>query len=286
MILSPDATYLSFWLSHITKRNISVSKVEKLRVGEKFILNVNVEFLVKQYLREVDIPQFQREKSVLKALQNADTVPSLLHAEPHLLVMRFVQGKPYEFSTLEAIFPVFEQLPLHAKLPRAIPYFLFSDAEYSFLKRINPRLADKIKALRKSYTYGDVIHGDLKPANIIQTPEGKLHFIDWEYGGAGDRCWDMAMYYSEYLLYKDDWQEVHTMSPTRDLDLFLYLNPEVQRTLSIVRRYLGPEYQKFVHFLAICILGKTIFREKHRPAVIQGSYAYRISSALLLDYHV
>lgn len=286
MILSPDTHYLSFWLSHIVRRDISVHKVEKLRVGEKFILNINDEFLVKQYLREVDIPQFQREKSVLNALHSADTVPSLIHSEPHLLLMHYIAGKPYEFTNLEAIFPVFEQLPLHARLPKAIPYFLFSDAEYRFLKRLQPRLAEKLKSLRKSYTFGDVIHGDLKPANILQTPEGKLHFIDWEYGGAGDRCWDMAMYYSEYLLQIDTWQEVHTLSPTTDLELFLYLNPEVQRTLRIVRRYLGPEYQKFVHFLAVCILGKTLFREKHRPSVIQSSYPYRISSALLLDYHV
>jgi thiamine kinase-like enzyme len=286
MMLSPNAQYLSFWLSHLTKREISVHKVEKLRIGEKFIFNINDEFLVKQYLREVDIPQYAHEKAVLLALKSAESVPELIHSEPHLLLMQYVPGKPFEFKNLEDIFPVFEQLPLHARLPKAVPYFLFSDAEYNFLKRMNARLAERIKALRKTYSFGDIIHGDLKPANILKTEDGKLHFIDWEYGGAGDRCWDMAMYYSEYLLHIDSWQEVHTMSPITDLDLFLYLNPEVQRTLSIVRRYLGPEYQKFVHFLAVCILGKTIFREKHKSSVIQSSYAYRISSALILDYHV
>lgn len=286
MLISPDPAYLSFWLSHILKQTVTIQEVEKIRTGEKYILNLDNKFLIKQCLRDLDLPLLHREKKVLQALSYSECVPQVIHAENNLLVLEYINGEPLPFSTLEDLFIIISQLPNQGKLPKAEPYYLFSDAEYTFLKKFNTKLAEKVRSLRKDYRYEDVIHGDLKPANIIKDPQGNLKFIDWEYGGSGDRCWEMAMYYSEYLMSMNSWQEIHTLSPIDDLDLFLYLNPEIQRGLNLVRRYLGPEYPKFVQFLGVCILGKTVFRSKHKVSSIQSQYSYRLSSALLLDYHV
>ncbi|MEV6632653.1 phosphotransferase [Actinoplanes sp. NPDC051470] len=47
---------------------------------------------------------------------------------------------------------------------------------------------------------GHQIHNDLRPENIIVTPDGDLVVIDWELAGRGDPLWDLGALVAEHVI--------------------------------------------------------------------------------------
>ena len=88
-----------------------------------------------------------------------------------------------EFAPFEEI-KKYESL-IEEKIPYA-NYEAFREAVFSLEKRLTDLGVD-----RKS------CHIDLVPENFIESPQGRLYLIDWEYSSMNDPMWDLAALFLE-----------------------------------------------------------------------------------------
>ena len=72
-----------------------------------------------------------------------------------------------------------------------VAQFLDTDVD----RALQPILADVAATLSSTA----VIHGDLRFDNCLIDPAGRITFVDWESGGAGDPLWDVAALTQELL---------------------------------------------------------------------------------------
>ena len=79
-----------------------------------------------------------------------------------------------------------------------IPYENYEAVEKNVFS-LEKRLAD-LGVDRKS------CHIDLVPENFIESPQGRLYLIDWEYSSMNDPMWDLAALFleSEFTKQEED----------------------------------------------------------------------------------
>ncbi len=142
-----------------------------------------------------------RERAASIAAFEAGLSPEVVHAEPGILVLRFVAGRTFGEPDLAAnigrIVPLLKAC--HAEVGRRVrgpvsAFWVFHVIrDYVRLLDADPKylaLADKLEQAQAPLptVFG---HHDLLPANIID--DGKrLWLIDWEYGGFGTAMFDLA----------------------------------------------------------------------------------------------
>ena len=170
--------------------------------GEKFVVRCGDDIPVHHVFRD-------RELAASMAAYAAGLSPEIVHAEPGLLVMRFVEGRTYTEADLRAniqrlalllrkchhevgehlagppnFFSVFHVIRDYARTIRAASSPFAADV---------PRYLEAGRELEAAQVPMPIIfgHHDLLPGNVMD--DGKrLWLIDWEYGGFGTAMFDLA----------------------------------------------------------------------------------------------
>lgn len=162
-----------------------------------------------------DVPEHgilrRNEEVASRAAAAAKVSPALVHAEPGVLVFRFVAGRALGLDDMRRDDTLARALDLlrraHTEIPRHIPgsppafrVFDVLRAYAATLKRGGSRMAGELPRLM---TEAGVLehaagpeppafcHNDLLAANLIDDG-GRLWLIDWEYGGLNAPLFDLA----------------------------------------------------------------------------------------------
>ncbi len=177
--------------------NLSFTAVDN---SGKYVVRVTRDFPFHHVFRD-------REVMSARAAHAAGFAPEVVHAEPGLMISRFVEGKVFSTEDVRADIPrVAEFLTrFHRDMPAHVSgagfiFWVFHVnrdyvrqlAEYADDKRYPEWLAinDELEAAQAPLPIG-FGHHDLLPANLID--DGKrLWLIDYEYAGFGTAMFDLA----------------------------------------------------------------------------------------------
>ncbi len=161
---------------------------------EKFVVRCGADIPVHHVFRD-------RERAASIAAFESGLSPEVVHAEPGILVLRFVDGRTFGEADLAAnigrIVPLLKTC--HAEVGRRVrgpanafwvfhvirDYVRLIDADPKYLA-----LADALERVQVPLptVFG---HHDLLPGNFIDDG-ARLWLIDWEYGGFGTAMFDLA----------------------------------------------------------------------------------------------
>ncbi|MBX9946951.1 MAG: phosphotransferase family protein [Reyranella sp.] len=161
---------------------------------EKFVVRCGDDIPVHHVFRD-------RERAASIAAFEAGLSPEIIHAEPGIMVLRFIDGRTFGEADLAA--HVGRIVPLlricHAEVGRRVrgpanafwvfhvirDYVRLIDADRRYLA-----LADTLERAQVPLptVFG---HHDLLPGNFIDDG-ARLWLIDWEYGGFGTAMFDLA----------------------------------------------------------------------------------------------
>jgi thiamine kinase-like enzyme len=162
--------------------------------GEKFVARCGDDIPVHHVFRD-------RERAASMAAFEAGLSPEIIHAEPGITVLRFVEGRTFGEADLRANVGRLAALlkDCHIKVGRHLrgpantfwvfhvirDYVTLIDADRRYLA-----MADRLEQAQVALpiVFG---HHDLLPANIIDDGR-RLWLIDWEYGGFGTAMFDLA----------------------------------------------------------------------------------------------
>ncbi len=161
---------------------------------EKFVVRCGDDIPLHHVFRD-------RERAASVAAFEAGLSPEVVHAEPGIMVLRFVAGRTFGEADLGAnigrIVPLLKTC--HAEVGRRVrgpvnAFWVFHVIrDYVRLLGADPRylaVADRLERLQVPLpaAFG---HHDLLPGNFIDDGT-KLWLIDWEYGGFGTAMFDLA----------------------------------------------------------------------------------------------
>jgi thiamine kinase-like enzyme len=162
--------------------------------GEKFVVRCGLDIAVHHVFRD-------RERAVSKAAFEAGLSPELIHAEPGIMVLRFIDGRTFGeadlSANLERVVPLLktchETVGRHLRGPVNAFWVFHVIRDYVALLDAEPRylaVADRLERaqLPMPLVFG---HHDLLPGNFIDDGS-RLWLIDWEYGGFGTPMFDLA----------------------------------------------------------------------------------------------
>jgi thiamine kinase-like enzyme len=162
--------------------------------GEKFVVRCGEDIPVHCVFRD-------RERAASRAAFEAGLSPEIIHVEPGIMVLRFIDGRTLGEDDLRA--NIARLVPLlkdcHAKVGRHVrgpinafwvfhvirDYVALLDTDRRYLE-----MADRLEQAQVSLpiVFG---HHDLLPGNFIDDGR-KIWLIDWEYGGFGTAMFDLA----------------------------------------------------------------------------------------------
>ncbi len=172
--------------------------------GEKFVVRIGDDIPVHGVLRF-------NELAASRAAFAAGVSPEIVHAEPGVLVLRFIDGKTFAAAdvrdprSLERIVPLIKRV--HRDIPNhlegaALIFWVFQvlrDYRRS-LRQGNSRMIPELPRLEAvadtleaavgpvRITYG---HNDLLAANFIDDGD-RLWLVDWDYAGFNSPLFDLA----------------------------------------------------------------------------------------------
>jgi thiamine kinase-like enzyme len=162
--------------------------------GEKFVVRCGGDIPVHHVFRD-------RERAASRAAFEAGLSPEVIHVEPGITVLRFIEGRVFEEAdlapNLERVVAVLKTC--HREVGRRLQgppsmfwvfhvlreYVRAANADSKYLA-----IADQLeqRQVPLPIVFG---HHDLLPANLID--DGKrLWLIDWEYGAFGTAMFDLA----------------------------------------------------------------------------------------------
>ena len=162
---------------------------EKLinRQDEKYNLELlkDLDLDVKNYLFDIDAGIKVNEYIEYAITLDSTTIKTKFDKIAPILQTMHASGKELrgEFAPFEEI-KKYESL-IEEKIPYA-NYEAVREAVFSLEKRLTDLGVD-----RKS------CHIDLVPENFIESPQGRLYLIDWEYSSMNDPMWDLAALFLE-----------------------------------------------------------------------------------------
>jgi thiamine kinase-like enzyme len=162
--------------------------------GEKFVARCGEDIPVHHVFRD-------RERAASMAAFEAGLSPELVHAEPGITVLRFIEGRTFEEADLRANAGRLAGLlkDCHGKVARhlrgpANTFWVFHVIrDYASLIDADRRYLAVADRLEQAQVPLPIVfgHHDLLPGNLMD--DGKrLWLIDWEYGGFGTAMFDLA----------------------------------------------------------------------------------------------
>ena len=157
------------------------------RQNEKYNLELlkDLELDVENYLFDIEAGI-----KVNQYIENAETLDSATIKTKFEKIAPILQTIHASGKELKGEFAPFEEIKKYESLIEGnIPY-----ANYEAVRKevfsLEKRLAD-LGVDRKS------CHIDLVPENFIESPQGRLYLIDWEYSSMNDPMWDLAALFLE-----------------------------------------------------------------------------------------
>ena len=157
------------------------------RQNEKYNLELlkDLELDVENYLFDIEAGI-----KVNQYIENAETLDSTIIKTKFEKIAPILQTIHASGKELKGEFAPFEEIKKYESLIEGnIPY-----ANYEAVRKevfsLEKRLAD-LGVDRKS------CHIDLVPENFIESPQGRLYLIDWEYSSMNDPMWDLAALFLE-----------------------------------------------------------------------------------------
>jgi thiamine kinase-like enzyme len=172
--------------------------------GESFVVRVGDDIPLHHVMRF-------NERAASQAAHRAGISPEVVHAEPGILVMRFIQGRTCtaedirDPARLAAIMPllkrVHRELPRHLRGP-ILAFWVFhvirdyahtlAEGGSRYVSRL-PELLDKATELELAVGPVDLVfgHNDLLPGNFIDDGS-RIWLIDWDYAGFNSPLFDLS----------------------------------------------------------------------------------------------
>ena len=180
-------------------------------------VNVGVTNNNKKYVVRIgkDIPEHGvmrwNELALSKAAQSLGVSPAVVHYEPGILVLEFIEAQTFEEADVRKSKNLMRIISLVAKTHRGIGQHLNTpiltfwpfQVNQSYMSRLESdgsphmsKLADlkrQLELLQDATGQVDLVigHNDLLAANILDDGD-QLWLIDWEYGGFNTPLFDLA----------------------------------------------------------------------------------------------
>ena len=180
-------------------------------------VNVGVTNNNKKYVVRIgkDIPEHGvmrwNELALSKAAQSLGVSPAVVHYEPGILVLEFIEAQTFEEADVRKSQNLLRIISLVAKTHRGIGQHLNTpiltfwpfQVNQSYMSRLESngsphmsKLADlkrQLELLQDAIGQVDLVigHNDLLAANILDDGD-QLWLIDWEYGGFNTPLFDLA----------------------------------------------------------------------------------------------
>ncbi len=172
--------------------------------GAKFVVRVGDDIPIHQIMRF-------NERAASQAAYAAGISPEVVHSEPGVLVIGFIDGNTYteadvrKQENLERILPLIRKVhkvvPRHLRGPSLIFWVFHVLRDYAqtlkeggsaHLAKL-PRLMDLAAQFERTVGAVDIVYGhnDLLAANFIEDRE-RIWLIDWDYGGFNTPLFDLA----------------------------------------------------------------------------------------------
>jgi thiamine kinase-like enzyme len=172
--------------------------------GESFVVRVGDDIPLHHVMRF-------NERAASQAAHRAGISPEVVHAEPGILVMRFIEGRTCtaedirDPARLAAIMPllkrVHRELPRHLRGPMLAFWVFHVIRDYAhtlaeggsrYVSRL-PELLDKATELELAVGPVDLVfgHNDLLPGNFIDDGS-RIWLIDWDYAGFNSPLFDLS----------------------------------------------------------------------------------------------
>jgi len=162
--------------------------------GEKFVVRCGDDIRVHHVFRD-------RERAASMAAFEAGLSPELVHVEPGITVLRFIEGRtlgePDLAANLGRLVPLLKTchaaVGRHVRGPANTFWVFHVVRDYVSVLGAERRYLDVADRLEQAQTSLPIVfgHHDLLPGNFID--DGKrLWLIDWEYGGFGTAMFDLA----------------------------------------------------------------------------------------------
>ncbi len=172
--------------------------------GERFVVRLGEDVPVHQIMRF-------NEREATKAAALAGVSPEVIHTEPGVIVIRFIEGKTCSSADLNSdaglrkVVPLIKQVHTrlldHVRGP-IVAFWVFHvlrdyahtlrDANSPYTSRL-PELIDIATELERAVGKVDVVfaHNDLLAANFIDDGS-RLWLVDWDYAGLNSPLFDLA----------------------------------------------------------------------------------------------
>lgn len=181
--------------------NFNVSLVDQ---GKRYVVRVG---------RDIPLHQIMRfnEHAVHSAAQTIGVAPAIVHAEPGILVLEFINGTPLDEAAvrqddmLARIIPLIKRCHTDAMLAVRGPILTFwvfhvlRDYAATLRDGGSPYVAKLDALLRTASQLEQAVgpvqlvlgHNDLLAANFLEDGD-RLWLLDWEYGGFNSPLFDLA----------------------------------------------------------------------------------------------
>src|ERR1700730_18615368 len=162
--------------------------------GEKFVVRCGEDIPVHHVFRD-------RERAASVAAFEAGLSPEIIHVEPGIMVLRFIDGRTLSEDDLRAdivrLVPVLKDC--HGKVGRHVrgpvnAFWVFHVIrDYVTLLDADRRYLEWTDRFEQAQVPLPIVfgHHDLLPGNFIDDGR-KVWLIDWEYGGFGTAMFDLA----------------------------------------------------------------------------------------------
>jgi thiamine kinase-like enzyme len=202
------AANLSIWKGAVDPRRLG-GGITNLNfvvtdAGERYVVRVGDDIPIHHVLRF-------NEAAASRAAHAAGISPEIVHTEPGVLVLRFVEGATLtaddirDPARLARIVPlvrrVHREMPLHLRGPLLAFWVFHVIRDYAHTLReagsrhapLLPDLLETATKLERDVGPVDVVfgHNDLLPANFIDDGE-RIWLIDWDYAGFNSPLFDLA----------------------------------------------------------------------------------------------
>jgi thiamine kinase-like enzyme len=162
--------------------------------ADKYVVRCGADIPVHHVFRD-------RERAASRAAHKAGLSPEVVHVEPGITVLRFIDGRTFgEADMRDNILPIVALLKTchrevgrHLEGPANAFWVFHVIRDYVRLIGADPKylaLADKLEQQQVALpmVFG---HHDLLPGNFMDDGR-RLWLIDWEYGGFGTAMFDLA----------------------------------------------------------------------------------------------
>jgi thiamine kinase-like enzyme len=242
---------LSCWKSPVgiepLKGGMTNYKFVVLDGTEKYVVRLGDDIPVHQVLRF-------NERAANIAAHRAGIAPELIHAEPGLTVIRFIEGRTMTAVDMQDPRNVARVLALlrrcHREAARHLrgpiltfwPFHLFRDYAHTIREAGSDWSGELDSLLRSAAILEQAIdpmhpvfaHNDLLPANFIDDG-ARLWLLDWEYAGFGAPLFDLANFASNSELDQAQERELLLGYFGREPDETLWRSFRAMRCVSLLR---------------------------------------------------